>query len=186
MPKKKKPTIYAFIDSQNLNLGTGKDIYHGKKKIYSGWQLDFRKFRIYLSDKFRVKKAFLFIGYIRENQSLYRYLKSCGYQLVFKPTTKDSIGKPKGNVDAELVLYAAAVEFPHYEKAVIVSGDGDFYCLHDFLKNKNKLLSIIIPNRKSESSLLRKFQNYKLFIIRDKDKLKKSTKNGRRGALSRR
>jgi len=31
------------------------------------------------------------------------------------------------------VLYAAAIEYSNYDKAVIVSGDGDFYCLHEFL-----------------------------------------------------
>jgi len=37
--------IYTFIDSQNLNLGTGKDIYKNGKLIYKGWRLDFKKFR---------------------------------------------------------------------------------------------------------------------------------------------
>src|SRR3989344_627037 len=147
--------IYAFIDSQNLNLGTSKDIYKNKKIIYKGWKLDFRKFRKYLSDKFRVNKVFLFIGYIKQNQHLYNKLKSFGYILVFKPTVRDVHGKPKGNIDAELVLYSAKKEFDNYDKAIIVSGDGDFYCLHEYLKKNKKLLRIIIPNVKSESSLLK-------------------------------
>jgi len=168
---KKRQVVYSFIDSQNLNLGTRKDLYHGKKKIYSGWKLDFKKFYHYLQDKFRVQKVYLFIGYIKQNDQMYQRLKSYGYELVFKPTVKDGFGKPKGNVDAELVLYAAAIEYDNYDKAVIVSGDGDFYCLHDFLKKNKKLLKIIIPNRKSESSLLKKFQEYKVFLVRDKEKV---------------
>ncbi|MBI3380172.1 NYN domain-containing protein [Candidatus Gottesmanbacteria bacterium] len=167
----KKPVIYAFIDSQNLNLGTNKDIFRGKKKIYSGWRLDFKRFRQYLSDKFRVRKAFLFIGFIPQNRKLYNHLRSSGYDLVFKPTVKDNQGKPKGNVDAELVLHTAALQYSNYDKAVIVSGDGDFYCLHEYLERKNKLLRIIIPNEKSESSLLRPFQQYKTFLFFDKEKL---------------
>ena len=179
--KKKRDIVYAFIDSQNLNLGTSKDIYKNRKRIYKGWKLDFKKFRQYLTDKFRVKKAFLFIGYIKQNKYLYRSLKSYGYELVFKPTVRDDYGKPKGNVDAEMVLYTSAIEYPNYDKAVIVSGDGDFCCLHEYLEKKRKLLSIIIPNTKSESSLLKKFQEYKTFIIFEKDKLKlKPNKNGRR------
>ena len=165
--------IYAFIDSQNLNLGTGKDLLKNGKIIYKGWKLDFCRFYKYLKDKFRVEKAFLFIGYLKQNEELYKALKSYGYTLVFKQTVKDGAGKPKGNVDAELVLHSAAIEQKNYDKAIIVSGDGDFCCLHDYLAKKKKLLSIIIPNRKSESSLLKKFQNYKMFIIRDKDKLEK-------------
>src|SRR3989338_3100290 len=149
MRKYKRKKVYAFIDSQNLNLGTSKSIYRNKKLIYKGWKLDFKKFRKYLADKFRVEKALLFIGYIKKNERLYRSLKGFGYKLVFKPTVNDNEGKPKGNVDAELVLYSAAIEFSNYDKAVIVSGDGDFYCLHEYLEKYKKLLSIIIPNRKS-------------------------------------
>src|SRR3989344_3937202 len=163
MPKRhkkalKKPIIYAFIDSQNLNLGTSKDLYRGKKLIYKGWRLDFRKFRKYLADKFRVQTAFLFIGFIPHNKKLYSHLKSSGYKLVYKPTVKDALGKVKGNVDAELVLYAVAPEYSKYDQAVIVAGDGDYYCLHEYLVKKKKLMKIIIPNRHSESSLLAKFQ----------------------------
>lgn len=164
---------YAFIDSQNLNLGTSKDLIKNGRVVYQGWKLDFKKFRKYLSDKFRVDKAFLFIGYIKQNESLYKKLRADGYELIFKPTVKDNIGKPKGNVDAELVLHAAAIEFSNYNKAVVVSGDGDFYCLHEYLEKNKKLHRIIIPNSKSESSLLKKFQSYKVFLVRDKEKVEK-------------
>jgi len=170
--RKKFPKIYAFIDSQNLNLGTKKNLFNRKgKKIYKGWKLDFKKFRIYLSDKFHVSDAFLFIGHIPQNEKMYSKLKSFGYRIIFKPTTKDDLGKPKGNIDAELVLHSAAIKFKEYNKAVIVSGDGDFYCLYEYLALKDKLQNIIIPNRHSESSLLNKFQKYKIFIDKEKENL---------------
>ena len=170
--KKRFPIIYAFVDSQNLNLGTNKDLFNKKgKKIYKGWRLDFKKFRIYLTDKFRVSKAFLFIGYIKEQSKMYQQLQSCGYKLIFKPTTKDNLGKPKGNIDAELVLYSAAIEYNNYDKAVIVSGDGDFRCLYKYLISKRKLRRIIIPNLKAQSSLLKDFQSYKTFLEYEKEKL---------------
>ena len=176
--RQKKQKVYAFIDSQNLNLGTSKDIYKNKKRIYTGWKLDYKKFRTYLWDKFRVSKAFIFIGYIKENKNLYANLRRFGYEIIYKPTTKDMLGKPKGNVDAELVLYSAAIEFQRYDKAIIVSGDGDFHCLHEFLMKKKKLLRIIIPNSKSESSLLKRYHQYKTFIEYEKHKLE--YKNERR------
>lgn len=167
----KQLAVYAFIDSQNLNLGTSKDIIKYGKVVYKGWKLDFKRFRRYLTDKFRAQKAFLCIGYIKQNKNLYRKLKSYGYDLIFKPTVKDSFGKVKGNVDAELVLHAVRIQYDKYDKVVIVSGDGDFYCLHEFLVKNKKLLKIIIPNRQSESSLLNPLQAYKIFLIRDKDKV---------------
>ncbi len=141
-----KSNNYAFVDSQNLNLGIRQQ----------GWNLDFKKFRAYLQEKYGITKAFLFIGYIPSNQGLYTALQSFGYILVFKPTLQGKKGKIKGNVDAELVLYSMK-ELSHYDKALIVSGDGDFACLVEHLKKMKKLLNLLIPDRNQYSSLLRKF-----------------------------
>jgi len=143
---KKEEDNYAFIDSQNLNLSIQDQ----------GWNLDFKRFRKYLEDKYHVIKAFIFIGYIDTQQSLYTSLQKDGYILVFKPTLYLPDGKVKGNIDAELVLHTM-IEYPNYNKAVIVTGDGDFHCLIDYLKKKGKLLRLIVPNRYKFSSLLRKF-----------------------------
>lgn len=156
---KKQETVYAFIDSQNLNLGTSKDIYKGRKKIYKGWKLDFRKFRIYLSEKYDVKKAYLFIGYLVENKKLYDYLDTAGYELIFKPTIKYGRGrtqKTKGNVDAELVVWTLKSVYENYcDKVIIISGDGDFAVLAEFLLDKKKLLKFIVPNYKTMSALIK-------------------------------
>ncbi|KKP47996.1 MAG: hypothetical protein UR39_C0002G0099 [Candidatus Woesebacteria bacterium GW2011_GWA1_33_30] len=64
--KNKREIVYAFIDSQNLNLGTGKDIVKNGRLVYKGWKLDFKRFKKYLTDKFRVTKAFLFIVFIKK------------------------------------------------------------------------------------------------------------------------
>jgi len=147
---KKQQTVYAFIDSQNLNLGVRSQ----------GWKLDFAKFRIFLKDKYKVKSAFLFIGFIPKHKKLYSFLEKSNYKLVYKPVVEPNkkTNPVKGNVDAELVLHTMN-EFPNYDKAIIVSGDGDFYCLAEFLEKKNKLEKIIVPNR-HYSSLLRKFSKY--------------------------
>jgi uncharacterized LabA/DUF88 family protein len=57
------------------------------------------------------------------------------------------------------VLHAAAIEYPNYDKAIIISGDGDFACLLDFLKDNNKLLHVFTPNHKY-SKLLKPFAKY--------------------------
>ncbi len=161
---KTKQENYAFIDSQNLNLGVRS----------LGWKLDFGKFRQYLITKYNVKKTFLFIGFIRGNQMLYTYLQSVGYICIFKPTlelreNKNRV-KVKGNVDAELVLHAM-IEYKNYDKAIIVSGDGDFHCLIEYLEEKGKLLKIITPNKRY-SSLLKKFTQYIVVVSPLKEKLK--------------
>ena len=140
--------IYAFIDSQNLNLGIRS----------LGWVLDFRKFRIYLKEKYAVGKVYLFIGQVVGNEKLYTSLQESGYILIFKPTLDFKKGNEritKGNVDTELVLHTM-IQWINFDKAVIVSGDGDFYCLIEYLEDHNKLEKIIVPNH-TYSSLLRKF-----------------------------
>ena len=156
----KKSNNYAFIDSQNLNLSVKQQ----------GWILDFGRFRKYLEDKYQITKAFLFIGYVPQNQSLYINLQKDGYILVFKPTLTLPDGRVKGNVDAELVLHTM-IEYRNYDKALIVTGDGDFYCLVEYLLKNDKLLNLMIPDRRSYSSLFRKIMSHIVFVSDLKNKL---------------
>jgi len=159
---------YAFIDSQNLNLSI-----RGQ-----GWILDFARFRRYLKDKYNIKKAFIFIGYVAGNEPFYTYLQSAGYIVIFKPTLeykKAGERHTKGNVDAELVLHTM-IEYENYDKAIIISGDGDFHCLIEYLERQNKLLHVIIPNHRKYSALLRRFRKYFVYIGKMKSKLGKNEK----------
>lgn len=161
---------YAFIDGNNLYLGAKSQ----KTK------LDYRKLRLYLKNKLHVSKAFLFIGYDKTNEPLYTTFQNYGYELIFKPVvfyTENSKRQMKGNVDAELVLHAAAIEYKNYDQAVIISGDGDFACLLRFLQGNNKLAHIITP-AKRYSKLLRPFLPciIQLSDIKDKVKLSPSSK----------
>lgn len=168
---KPRENNYAFIDSQNLNLGVKSQ----------GWVLDFARFRVFLKDKYNVEKAFLCIGHVDGNEALYTFLQKSGYICVFKPTLEikeNGTVKIKGNVDAEMVLYTM-IELDNYDRAVIVSGDGDFHCLIEHLAQNDKLKKVIVPNRQF-SSLIRKFSNYivNIQIFKDRLKLKNRPKGG--------
>ncbi len=150
-------SVYAFIDSQNLNLGVRDQ----------GWRLDFGRFRVYLKDKYKVDKAFLFIGYVAKNQLLYTQLQKDGYIIIFKPTLEIKKGRKtvvKGNVDAELVLHTM-IELPNYGQAVVVTGDGDFYCLVEHLNKSGKLLRLLVPNERKYSGLLKPFAPNKIDFV---------------------
>ena len=150
----RKKRVYAFIDSQNVNVSTQK----------FGWKMDWRKFRRFLRDKHGVTQAFMFIGYVPEYEDMYEFLHDAGYSIVLKPTLdmsrpREQVAQPqpgektkseekksvKGNVDAELVLWAMK-ELKNYDKAIIISGDGDFYCLVEYLAREDKLLKLMPPN----------------------------------------
>lgn len=148
---------FAFIDSQNLNLGVQK----------AGWKMDWRRFRKFLENKYNVSNAYMFIGHMTEHEDLYLKMHEAGYLVVLKPT--QDLSKPqsekedehkyiKGNVDADLVLWAMR-ELQNYDKAVIVSGDGDFYGLYEFLEQNRKLQNILTPNWQY-SQLLKPFESY--------------------------
>lgn len=152
--------IYAFIDSQNLNVSTQK----------LGWKMDWAKFRMFLADRYGVTKAFMFIGYVPEFEDMYVQLHETGYAVVLKPTfdmtkpqkeakDKTEDDKPvKGNIDADLVLWAMK-EMPHYDKCLIVSGDGDFYTLVEYLDQQKKLLKLLAPTG-HYSNLYNRFESY--------------------------
>ncbi len=170
--------VFAFIDSQNLNVGTQR----------SGWKMDWRKFRKFLADEYGVTKAFMFIGYIPENEQLYEQMHELGYAVVLKPTfdltkprpemLEPEKGQPqseeekkpvKGNIDAELVLWAMK-EMSNYEKAIIVSGDGDFYCLVEYLEQKGRLSHLLAPSS-HYSSLYNRYEQYVVRLDQQRRKL---------------
>lgn len=162
---KKTANNYAFIDSQNLNLGIQN----------LGWKLDFKRFRVYLQDKYNVSTAYYFIGYIPENQNLYASLKKAGYILMFKPVLPDREGKIKGNVDADLVL-EAMIQYDNYDKAVIISSDGDFYSLVKHLYEHDKLKIVMSPYVKTCSTLLKNSAKEKIIFMDNlREKLQHNT-----------
>ena len=150
---------YAFIDAQNLHVSLRRE----------GIAINYKKFRRYLAEKYKVKKVFSFIGYIQEYEDIYQSLKEVGYELIFKTTTnrgKDT----KGNCDSDLIMQVVR-EWKNFEKAIIISGDGGFLPLIKYLKENNKLLKIGIPTMKSRSYLLKKYKKETFFIERLLDKI---------------
>lgn len=143
---------YAFIDGQNLYMGTAK-------RAVDPWKINLRRFRVYLEQKYHVTKAFYFLGYLDEsNQSLYENIQSAGFILVFREHTSLMLGKKKGNVDSDIILHIMKKLYykEPFNKIVLVSGDGDYKQLVDFLITESKLEKILFPDRKRASSLYNK------------------------------
>ncbi len=159
----KKENNFAYIDGVNLHKGI--------KEL--GWIIDYKKFRVWLTEKYGVSRAYIFLGFLSTNTNLYKDLQNWGYTVIFKPTIPDGEGEIKGNCDAELVLQVVSDMYEgHYENAVIVSGDGDFACLVNFLKEKRKFKMVLSPNHKKASVLLRKAApNNIVFLERFKNRL---------------
>ena len=163
---KKLETNYGFIDGTNLHL----------TMRYLGWPLDYLRFRRYLAEHYRVATAYYAVGYVAKNAKLYTSLESSGFTMIYKPTMRLKDGSIKGNVDTELVLQAM-IDYGTYDKAVIVTSDGDFACLVRYLVENEKLETVLAPSYGGCSSLLKKASGSRIaFIDNLKDKLEYTKK----------
>jgi len=161
-----KENNYAYIDGANLHRGA----------VSLGWNLDYKRFRVWLLEKYEVKTAYLFLGLMPKYKELYKYLQECGFVIIYKQVIYNEAGTVKGNCDAILVLDAVSDFYENkYDKAVIVSSDGDYAELVEFLKKKEVLLSVISPSNKC-SYLLRQQNIPLLYLDTQRKKLEKNIK----------
>ena len=148
----------AYIDGANLYGGVAN----------FGWKLDYARFRVWLSEKYGVNRAYIFIGLIPKYKELYTYLQEAGFTLVFKEVVYDGEGKPKGNCDADLVLQLVRDAYENkFDKAVVVSSDGDYASTVKFLLGQNKLKIILSPHAKNLCSILLKRTNASIAYLHD-------------------
>ena len=142
----RKPRNIVFIDGQNLYLGTKEE----------GWAIDHKKFRTYLQDKYNIIEAYYFMGFVSEGeQDLYDKLQRAGFILSFREHSSALRGRKKGNVDSDIIfgIMRKLVENDPFDRVFIVSGDGDYKKLVDFLIKKEKFGKMLFPNDEFASSL---------------------------------
>lgn len=153
-----KENNFAYIDGANLHKGIAS----------LGWNLDYKRFRVWLSEKYGVRVAYLFIGLIPKYKELYKHLQECGFTLVFKEVIYDGDGKPKGNCDADLVLQATRDAYENnFDGALLIASDGDYAGLVKFLLEKRKFSVVLSPHLKDKCSILLKRTGIKIAYIND-------------------
>lgn len=164
----------AFVDGQNLYMGT-------TKSPEGSWMVDLVRFRKYLLDKYRVSNAYYFLGCVQENcQELYEEIQRAGFILIFREHHSAMHGKKKGNVDSDIIFYIMKKLYKRepFQKIILVSGDGDYKMLVDFLIEEERFEKILFPNKRFASSLYKKlgseyFDHLENFGVRQKIELKK-------------
>lgn len=146
------PHNLAFIDGQNLYMGTAKsDI--------NPWKINLSRFRVYLQRKYNISTAYYFLGFVQEeHQSLYEEIQKAGFVLIFREHNPAMMGKKKGNVDSDIIFHVMKKLYvkEDFESVVLVSGDGDYKLLVDFLITEKRFKKILFPNKKFASSLYKK------------------------------
>jgi uncharacterized LabA/DUF88 family protein len=144
----------AYIDGQNLFMGTAS--------AEPSWEIDLARFREYLAKKYSVEKAYYYLGYVQDNyEHIYEAIQSAGFILVFRQHTAAMIGVKKGNVDSDIIfsIMKRIYKQEDFAKVVLVSGDGDYKMLVDFLIEAGRFEKILFPNQKRASSLYKKMSH---------------------------
>lgn len=152
--KKESPSKsnLAFIDGQNLYMGTAK-------RATGTWKINLKRFRTYLRDKYSVETAYYFLGVVQEEyQDVYEEIQQAGFVLMFREHSSTMVGQKKGNVDSDIIFHVMKRLYlrEKFDRIVLVSGDGDYKLLVDFLIEHKKLEKILFPYQKFASSLYKK------------------------------
>ena len=164
MNKNEQIKNIAFVDGQNLYMAT--------KESEPSWVVDLARFRIYLLQKYKVDRAYYHLGYLNEeHQDLYEQIQKAGFVLVFRKHGSAMVGKKKGNVDSDIIFSAMKRLYKkeNFEKIILVSGDGDYKMLVDFLIEENKFERMLFPSKKNSSSLYKKLGSEHFDYLDDKD-----------------
>ena len=159
----------AFIDGQNLYMGTNSED--------PAWRVDLARFRRYLTEKYSVRKAYYFLGFVNEDyQDLYDDIQEAGFILKFKEHNSAMMSKKKGNVDTDIVfdIMKRMYKKEPFDRIVLVAGDGDYKMLVDFLIEEGRFEKILFPNKQFASSLYKKLPSrYYDYLNNIKHKIKK-------------
>ncbi len=149
--------VNIYIDGNNL--------YRSAKEL--GYEINYKKFRGWLRQKYNASNIYLFIGlWFQIRIKFYEYLQECGYILIFKQTISVA-GKVKGNCDAELVLKATSDFYTKaFSSCILVTGDGDFGCLVEFLKDNDSIHTVVAPDE-NKCSILIKNKNIEITFLND-------------------
>ena len=146
--KKPKENNIAYIDGQNLHMGTSS--------AKPSWSIDLGRFRVFLKERYHVKTAYYFLGCVNEKyQDLYTRIQESGFVLIFREHNTAMIGKKKGNVDSDIIFSVMKKLYrgDNFDKIILVSGDGDYKMLVDFLIEEERFKKILFPNKQFASSL---------------------------------
>ena len=171
------------IESKNIAYIDGQNLYMGTTKIKDKWHIDLARFRQYLKYKYKVYKAYYYLGYAQETSQatkLYEEIQSAGFILVFRLHNSSMIGQKKGNVDSDIIfsIMKRILLKEIFNNIILVSGDGDYKMLVDFLIEQNKFEKILFPNKKYSSSLYKSLSN-RYFSSLDSKDIKKKIKKKR-------
>lgn len=141
----KKPITYVFIDATNIIYGASDH----------KWKMDFKKLFKYLKTKYNAKKVFYYAGVDDQNKKqlgFYEKLQEFGYLLRLVPVKRFLDGTVKADVDSRMT-FEIMKYYDTYTQAVVMTGDGDFYWVLEYLLENHKKLNLLAFNTSTAREL---------------------------------
>lgn len=126
--------VSVFVDGANF-------FYMQKDKLK--WFADPKKILEFVKKKTQgeLVDAFYYQSFVPQQENYLKALPTMGYTLVTKDLkdiySNEGTSKHKGNFDVEIVLDMFNT-IDHYDMAILISGDGDFERLLQFLRVRGK------------------------------------------------
>lgn len=145
----KKQVTFAFIDATNIIYGARN----------SGWRMNFQKLYHYLRNRFQCTKILYYAGVDNENIKqlhFYEKLQEFGYSLRLVPVKTFKDGKKKADVDSRMT-FEIMKYFSRYDAVIIMTGDGDFYWVLEYLIRIKKTVKLIAHGNSTARELKRLF-----------------------------
>jgi len=146
----KTPVTYAFVDAANM-------IY--RNQYVHSWTIDLKKLLTYLQHRYGVSRTLYYGGIDNRNRTqvqLYGKLAMWGYELRLNPVKRFVNDKGewylKADVDARMAFEAMKLQ-SEYDRAVLLTGDGDFFWLLEYLLQKKERVWLLADPRKTAKEL---------------------------------
>ena len=137
--------VAVLIDVQNL--------YHSAKNLYQA-KVNFGQILKTAVSKRNLIRAFAYVVRTKsgEEKPFFEALTKLGIETRVKDLKEYYGGLKKADWDVGIVIDAIRIT-PNVDALVLVSGDGDFVALVEYLKNRGKRVEIIAFGRTTSSEL---------------------------------
>ena len=152
IPQRKNHRVGVFVDVQNM--------YHSAKNLHSA-RVNFKELlRIAVADRELVRA----VGYVvksdtEEEKAFFDALEKAGYELKSKDLQIFPGGMKKGDWDVGLAIDAISLS-KQLDVVVIVSGDGDFEPLVEYLKFGGLVVEAVSFRRSTSAKLVESVNNF--------------------------
>ena len=140
--------VGVFVDVQNIYLTT--------QAVYGNPKINFAKLRNYFQEQGAIVTLSAFTCYNPDNEGQRAFLNALGllgYRVISKPIRKLPDGSIKANMDLEMAIETLS-QAPYLDEIVLVSGDGDFKALVDYLCDMGKFVRVVGPEKMTSPELI--------------------------------